>query len=50
MLAAHLSPSRDLQKQKTLGLCENEFKYRLTKRDESYEKFAAQIRNNMDAK
>ena len=37
------------QKPKELGLPGNEWNYRMVKRDDQYEKYAAEIRKSMDA-
>eukprot|EP00980_Cylindrotheca_fusiformis_P010406 scaffold2311_cov107-Cylindrotheca_fusiformis.AAC.7 len=34
-------------KSKELGLCDDEFKYRMEKRDVAYNKFAAEVRKSM---
>ena len=36
------------QKSKELGMCENEFKYRMEKRDIVYNKFAEEVRKSMN--
>ena len=36
-----------VQESKTLGMAENEFKYRLKQRDMQYEKLAAKVRRGM---
>lgn len=35
------------QKSKELGMCENEFKYRMEKRDIMYNKYAEEVRKSM---